>query len=135
MIRYKVAFMKYTRSTNEVISPFEDLFEVHSKKIAYYRIEKMCKDIGGINYRTDTSEGDWEEAAFDHPTEDVKYRFIISEENRNPYNKAWNRRADMGWILSNMPQRACFYYIHRAPSCATAYLVFFIYVWRKAWMV
>lgn len=86
MIRYKVRFIKYSRSTNEVISPFEDFCDVPSKKTAYHRIEKMCKDIGGINYRTDTSEGDWEEAAFDHPTEDVLYRFIISEENRNPYN-------------------------------------------------
>lgn len=86
MIRYKVELMKYIRSTNEVISPFEDFCDVPSKKTAYHRIEKMCKDIGGINYRTDTSEGDWEEAAFDHPTEDILYRFIISEENCNPYN-------------------------------------------------
>lgn len=86
MIRYKVRFIKYNCSTNEVISPFEDFCDVPSKKTAYHRIEKMCKDIGGINYRTDTSEGDWEEAVFDHPTDDVKYRFIISEENRNPYN-------------------------------------------------
>ena len=86
MIRYKVKFMKYNRSTNEVLFPFEDLCYVSSKKTAYYHIEKMRKDIGGINYRTDTSEGDWEEAVFEHPTGDVTYRFIISEENRNPYN-------------------------------------------------
>lgn len=86
MIRYKVAFIKYTRSTNKVLSPIEDFCDVPSKKTAYYRIEKMCKDIGGVNYRTDTSEGDWEEAVFDHPTDDVKYRFIISEENCNPYD-------------------------------------------------
>lgn len=86
MIRYKVSFIKYTRSSNEVISPFEELCDVPSKKVAYYRIEKMLNDIGGINYRVDNSEGDWEEAAFDHPTDDIWYRFLITEENRNPYD-------------------------------------------------
>jgi hypothetical protein len=68
MIRYKVELIKYNlikynlikynRSINKVISPIEDFCNVPSKKTAYYRIEKTRKDVGGINYRTDTSEGD-----------------------------------------------------------------------------
>lgn len=84
MIKYRVRFWRYN-NINNALHAHADNGLFGSKSDAYDHIQKMCDSIHGINYRTDTS-GDWDEVVFETPDNLFRYRFIVSQEDINPYN-------------------------------------------------
>ena len=84
MIKYRVRFWRYNNIDN-VPHVHEDKGMFDTKQNAYDLIRQVCDSIHGINYRTDTS-CDWDEVVFESPDNLVRYRFIVSQEDVNPYN-------------------------------------------------
>ena len=84
MIKYRVRFWRYNK-INNIPDVREDKGLFDSKSDAYDCIQEVFDTIHGINYHTDTS-CDWDEVVFETPDNMLRYRFVVDQEDVNPYD-------------------------------------------------